>query len=185
LAEEEKKETQEQQAEEVPSEPKEPTLLDELAGRFGEEVVETTTSLGEDCAVISPSAIVSVCLWLRDGMGFRYLSDLCGADYPKREKRFEVVYHLLRHSDSKRLRLKVRVAEAESVPSVTSVWKGAEWCERECFDMFGVRFEGHPDLRRILLPEEATGHPLRKDYPVRGRDDLGYVRIQRRLRGEA
>jgi NADH-quinone oxidoreductase subunit C len=87
-------------------------------------------------------------------------------DYPERRPRFDVVYNLYSVSKSHRIRLKVRVDDGESVPSVTSVWSTANWHEREVFDMFGIRFDGHPDLRRILMPEDWEGHPLRKDFPL-------------------
>jgi len=96
------------------------------------------------------------------------LCDLTAADWPKREKRFDVVYHLYSIPRNHRLRLKVRVGEGEPVPSATTVHHSAEWHEREVFDLFGVAFEGHPDLRRILLPDEWKGHPLRKEYPLEG-----------------
>jgi NADH-quinone oxidoreductase subunit C len=102
-------------------------------------------------------------------MAFTYLSDVTGVDRFPVEPRFELNYHLMALTRRERLRLKVRVASSDPVvESVTPVWDGANWHEREVFDLFGVRFEGHPDLRRILLPENWEGHPLRKDYPVEG-----------------
>jgi NADH-quinone oxidoreductase subunit C len=100
---------------------------------------------------------------------FTYLSDITGVDCFPMEPRFELNYHLLSLAHRERLRLKVRVSGNDpAVESVTSVWPGADWHEREIFDLFGVRFAGHPDLRRILMPEDWEGHPLRKDYPVEG-----------------
>ena len=102
-------------------------------------------------------------------LAFTYLSDVTGLDRAPVEPRFEVNYHLVSILRKERLRLKVRLGSAKpAVESVTSVWEGANWHEREVFDLFGVRFEGHPDLRRILLPETFEGHPLRKDFPVEG-----------------
>lgn len=102
-------------------------------------------------------------------LGFTFLSDVTGVDRFPVEPRFELNYHLMSLSRRERLRLKVRVSSDDPVvESVTPVWEGANWHERELFDLFGVRFEGHPDLRRILLPENWEGHPLRKDYPVEG-----------------
>jgi NADH/F420H2 dehydrogenase subunit C len=92
-------------------------------------------------------------------------------DYPKREKRFEVIYHLYSFKRNDRLRVKVTAGEGDKVPSVVSVWPGANWLEREIFDMFGIQYEGHPDMRRILLPDEWVGHPLRKDYDLIRQDD--------------
>ena len=100
-----------------------------------------------------------------------YLSDVCGVDYYPKTPRFEVVYHMLSINKKLRLRLKVRLAEGEKVDSVTGVWRSANWYEREAFDMFGIEFEGHPDPRRIYLAEDWEGHPLRKDYPLRGFKD--------------
>ena len=114
-------------------------------------------------------AIVAVCTFLRDDeeLKFNYLSDLTGNDWPDRDPRFEVIYHLYSLEHYTRLRLKVRVLEEEpNVPTVTGVWGTANWHEREIFDMFGIHFEGHPDLRRILLPDEWIGHPLRQDYEM-------------------
>lgn len=130
---------------------------------------------GERTLVVPKESLVSVCRALKEQHGFRFLLDVCGVDWPGREdaqgnaKRFDVVYHLLNDAlpdpHDRRLRLKVQVGEGESVSSVTAVWPGADWFERECFDMFGVTFEGHPDLRRLLCHQEFQGHPLRKDYP--------------------
>jgi NADH-quinone oxidoreductase subunit C len=165
---------EEPRAEQSAPAPEAPTFEGELRGRFGAAVLEWTEFRGQPCALVEAAALGEVCRWLKDEKGFRYLADVIGADYPSRDKRFEVVYQLYCHERAERFRLKVRLAEGEAVASVTSLWSGAEWPEREVFDLFGVAFEGHPDLRRILLPEEATGHPLRKDYPLKGRDDLGF-----------
>jgi len=114
--------------------------------------------------------IVEVCMFLRDTpeLAFDFNVDLTAVDYPQRPKRFDVVYHLYSMTHNHRLRVKAAVSENETIPSVTSVWKTANWNERECYDMFGVVFSGHPDLRRILLPEDWEGFPLRKDYPLAG-----------------
>src|SRR5687767_14288413 len=112
--------------------------------------------------------IADTCRALRDDPGLRFNTflEITAADYLPREPRFEVVYHLLSVPNRRRLRLKVRVAGGGSVPTVQGVWRGAGWPEREVWDMFGVTFEGHGDLRRLLMPEDWEGHPLRKDYPV-------------------
>ena len=112
--------------------------------------------------------LVDTCRALRDVETLRFTTiiEVTAADYLPREPRFEIVYHLLSIARRARLRLKVRVAEGGSVPTVQGVWKGAGWPEREVWDMFGVVFDGHPDLRRLLMPEDWEGHPARKDYPV-------------------
>jgi NADH-quinone oxidoreductase subunit C len=116
--------------------------------------------------------IVELCRFLKDDphLEFNYLSDLCGADYPDREERFEVVYHLYSITKRHRLRLKVSAKDGEPVPSVIDVWATANWHEREAYDLLGIHFEGHPDLRRILLPDDWEGYPLRKEYPLMGYD---------------
>ena len=120
--------------------------------------------------------IVEALTYLRDHPDFRFtqLIDLCGADYPERERRFDVVYHLLSMSKNLRVRLKVQTDEDTPVPSVTGVFPASDWYEREAFDMYGVFFEGHPDLRRILTDYGFTGHPLRKDFPMTGYVEVRY-----------
>ena len=112
--------------------------------------------------------LVDTCRALRDADALRFTTiiEITAADYIPRNPRFEVVYHLLSISRRARVRLKVRVGDGGTVPTVQSVWKGAGWLEREVWDMFGIVFDGHPDLRRLLMPEDWEGHPARKDYPV-------------------
>lgn len=117
---------------------------------------------------IAPSAIVEVCRFLRHEQQFDRLSGITAVDWWPDAPRFEVVYLLHSLSENKRIRLKCRVEENEEIESLTSVWRGANWYERETFDLFGVRFINHPDLRRIMMPSDWEGHPLRKDYPVHG-----------------
>ena len=133
-------------------------------------VGEVTDALGEVTVVVPREAIVDVCWVLKTQHGFDLLADLCGGDLgPEEDPRFEVNYHLFSTQHYNRLRLKVLLAEDDAkVTTVTSVWKTADWHERETYDLFGVVFEGHPDLRRILLPSDFDGHALRKDYPLRG-----------------
>lgn len=124
---------------------------------------------GEMLLWVEPGRIADVCRYLRDEQGFERLSGLTSIDRYPMEPRFEIVYLL--HSISRNIRLKLKVAlpgADPALPTVTSVWEGANWYEREAFDLFGVRFEGHPNLKRILLPEEWEGHPLRRDFPVHG-----------------
>jgi NADH-quinone oxidoreductase subunit C len=134
--------------------------------RLGGAIKESLTYLGQNFLVVEASSIVSICGYLKHEEQFDFLADLTALDYPKREKRFEVIYQLYSFPRNVRLRLKAPLGETETIESVTTVWKAANWLEREAYDMFGIRFAGHPDLRRILLPEEWQGHPLRKDYSI-------------------
>ena len=143
--------------------------VERLSQAFPGAILDVATFRDEVTITVEREAIVPICRVLRDDPDLRYdfLADLCGVDWlGKREPRFEVVYHLYSVPRADRIRVKVRVLDGTEVPSVTGVWPTANWHEREVFDMFGIRFAGHPDLRRILMPENWEGHPLRKDYPV-------------------
>ena len=147
--------------------------LEKLQARFGDKVLETHSHWGDDTAVVSPDAWHEAARFLRDdpALDFDLFVDLCGVDFPTREAgRFEVVLHVYSTTKHHRVRLKARVGDAEGdgaeIDTVTDVWAGAGWLERETFDMMGVVFRGHPDLRRILMYPEFEGHPLRKDYPA-------------------
>ena len=133
------------------------------------EVVE---ALGETTITVARENIVAACEFLKQapGLEFNFLADLCGVDRgPEEEPRFEVNYHLFSTTKHHRVRLKVLLNEDDAiVPTVTGVWRTANWHERETYDLFGVIFDGHPDLRRILLPDDWQGHALRKDFPLRG-----------------
>jgi NADH-quinone oxidoreductase subunit C len=133
---------------------------------------EVINAFGETTIIVPREAIVEACLFFKTtgGLEFDMLSDLCGVDRgPEEDPRFEVNYQLFSTKKHHRLRLKVLLAEDDAkVPTVTGVWRTANWHERETFDLFGVVFEGHPDLRRILLPDDWQGHALRKDFPLRG-----------------
>lgn len=133
-------------------------------------VASVNEAFGEVTVVVPAESVVDVCWALRSKHEFDLLADLCGADRgPEENPRFEVNYHLFSTTHFNRLRLKVLLSEDEpKVGSVTSIWKTADWHERETYDLLGVVFEGHPDLRRILLPSDFDGHALRKDYPLRG-----------------
>lgn len=133
-------------------------------------VAEVKDALGEVTVTVPRESIVDVCWVLKVTHSFDMLADLCGGDRgPEEDPRFEVSYHLFSTKHYNRLRLKVLLSEDDpKVKSVTSVWKTANWHERETYDLVGVIFEGHPDLRRILLPSDFDGHALRKDYPLRG-----------------
>jgi NADH-quinone oxidoreductase subunit C len=148
-------------------------LLEELERRFPGALTEPQTFRNQPSVVVARESLLAVCEFLRseEGGAYTMLTDETAVDYPKREKRFEIIYQLYSFQKNDRLRLKVQVADGEKVPSVTGVWAAANWLEREIFDMFGVQFEGHPDLKRILLPDEWTGHPLRKDYDILRQDD--------------
>jgi NADH-quinone oxidoreductase subunit C len=135
------------------------------------EAIEAVSSFRDQVTIrLHKEHYVEACRFLRDtpGLEFDFLTDLTAVDYPARPKRFDVVSHLYSMTQNHMLRVKVGVADGEPCPTLVSVWKAANWEERECYDMFGVVFEGHPDLRRILLPEDWEGFPLRKDYPLAG-----------------
>ena len=133
-------------------------------------VEDVIDALGEVSIVVPREAIVDVCRTMKDEHGFDMLADLCGADRgPEEDPRFVVNYHLFSTKHYSRLRLKVRVSEDDArIHTVSHIWRTADWHERETYDLFGVIFENHPDLRRILLPSDFDGHALRKDYPLRG-----------------
>jgi NADH-quinone oxidoreductase subunit C len=143
-----------------------------LQREHSEWIVEIREAHREITIVVSRDNIVPACLFLKTSpdCSFDFLADVCGADRgPEEEPRFEVNYHLFSTTKYHRLRLKVLLNEEDvHVPSVTGVWRTANWHERETYDLFGVIFDGHPDLRRILLPEDWQGHALRKDFPLRG-----------------
>jgi len=147
-------------------------LVTALRREHPDWVTEIIEALGEVTAVVPAAHIAEVCMELKAGADtkFDFLSDICGADRGvEEEPRFEVNYHLFSTTRHHRLRLKVLVNEDDThVPTVTSVWRTANWHERETFDLFGIVFDGHPDLRRILLPDDWQGHALRKDFPLRG-----------------
>lgn len=144
--------------------------VESLRQAFGSAIGDVKRQNREVSVYVKRERIVEVSKFLRDSHQFNYLSDLTGFDRGIDESpRFEVIYHLLSLPNRVRLRLKVQVDEDDCVvPSVSEVWKTANWHERETFDLFGIRFAGHPDLRKILTPEDLEGHPLRKDFPLRG-----------------
>ena len=155
-------------AAEVPS-----RAVDRLRETFGAALLETSSYAGQAMARLSPERLVEALTFLRDhpDLKFDYLSNLSAVHWPKRERPFTVVYHLASIAKRHRLTVKVDLAEGEEAPSAVGVWPAANWFEREAFDLFGVRFHGHPDLTRILLTDEWTGHPLRKDYPLEGKPE--------------
>ncbi|OIP36643.1 hypothetical protein AUJ95_09235 [Candidatus Desantisbacteria bacterium CG2_30_40_21] len=142
-------------------------IIETIKAKFAGVIEEVDDTL--DLTVrIKKDGILDVCRFIHDaeGLDFDYLTDICGVDYPERQPRFDVVYHLYSIDKKHRIRIKAAIGENESISSVESVWKAANWFEREAYDMLGIMFDNHSDLRRILLPEDWKGHPLRKDYPL-------------------
>jgi len=146
-------------------------ILSKVKEKFPESVLDASTFRGEITLYLRAEDILPICRFLHDDpeLSFDFLTDLCGVDNHPHEPRFQVVYHLCAMKTRLRLRLKVSLPHGvPRIASVVSVWKAANWLEREAFDMFGIRFLEHPDLRRILLTPDWEGHPLRKDYPLQG-----------------
>jgi NADH-quinone oxidoreductase subunit C len=143
-----------------------------LEEKFADEVVEVVEFRGDITIEVKPERIVEIMTALKDGhdTGFKYLSMIAGMDYSPASPRFGVVYNLYSHKHHNRVTLKTRLADdlAPAIDSVASVWSTAIWHEREAYDMMGIRFNGNPDLRRLLMPGDWVGHPQRKDYPLRG-----------------
>ncbi len=141
------------------------TLKKDILQKFGDTKMSLTTSrVGDHVLEISKETAPAVLRYLKEYAGFNFLMDVCAVDYPNREKRFDVVYHLYNMSEGTRLRVKAQVGDGETIETATKIWKGADWFEREAYDMFGVVFKGHANLRRILTHHQFVGHPLRKDY---------------------
>lgn len=152
---------------------KETTKVDDeieaLAAEFGEDIIEVVVYSEERSVRVSKERIADICRFLRERRGFNLFVDLGGADRFTEEDRYEVIYNLVSIEKSKRIRLRVRVDEDDmTVPTVSDVYRAANWNEREAWDMFGLKFEGHPDLRRMYMPEDFEYHPLRKEFPVLG-----------------
>src|SRR5580704_10508028 len=164
-----------------PAPPKEgPVALDnDLVKRykekFGPAILEAWTDRKQAILVVARELLAEIATYSRDDEKFDWLSDLTAVDWPKREKRFDIVLNMYSMEKNERLRLKVQATADERVPSVQGIWSTTNWMEREVYDMFGVIFEGHPDLKRILLPDEWQGHPLRKDYDIL-KQDAAWVR---------
>lgn len=158
-------------------------IAEYVASKRGAAVVDWQIAFGELTMVIAPSEIVGLAQFLRDDprLAFVNITDICGVDWPSREKRFDVVYHLLSPRQNVRIRLKLMTDEATPVPSLTSVYPGADWFEREAYDFYGIRFTGHPDLRRILTDYGFEGYPLRKDFPLTGFVEVRYDDERKRV----
>jgi NADH-quinone oxidoreductase subunit C len=149
-------------------------IVDDLRKTFPEKILATSAFLGDSTIVIAKDALLDIVNFLRKKpYEFNVLLDLTCVDYQGRSPRFEMVYHVFALAARKRLRIKLSVPDGRpSVDSLAAVWKNANWLEREVYDMFGIHFEGHPDLRRLFMYDKFEGHPLRKDYPLRKRQPL-------------
>jgi len=146
--------------------------LKKLQEKFPASILGVRNFRGEVTVIVPKQELLQICQYLYSSpdLEYHWLTDLCGLDFFPQRPRFEVVYLLTSVKNNERLRLKAKVGEQESISSVESIWKAANWLEREVYDLFGVPFENHPDLRRILLWDDFEGHPLRKDFPVEGPD---------------
>lgn len=152
-------------------------IVEQLKEKFGTEIIDVSEFMGQVAVSVKPGKIMDICRYLHDDpdLYMDYLADLCGVDYPDRKYRFEVVYNLFSIKHRHRIRVKALLQEKDpNVDSVVSIWAGANWHEREACDMYGIVFNGHPDLRRILMPDDWEGYPLRKDYPLKGPEDAEY-----------
>jgi NADH-quinone oxidoreductase subunit C len=156
-------------------------LQERLTSALGASILSATQATGELTIVVRRDDSLAVLQHLRDIESFSTFIDVCGADYPERGERFEVVYHLLSMSKNARIRVKVTTDEDTPVASAFGLWPAADWFEREAFDMYGILFSGHPDLRRILTDYGFHGHPLRKDFPLTGYTEVRYDEAQKRV----
>ncbi|WP_240233653.1 NADH-quinone oxidoreductase subunit C [Devosia lacusdianchii] len=154
-----------------------------IATTLGGAVLESSVAYGELTLTVDRESIVSVATFLRDDPRCRFISivDVCGVDYPERDERFDVVYHFMSPHLNQRVRVKVSADDETPVPSITGVFVGANWFEREAYDLYGVLFSGHPDLRRILTDYGFDGHPLRKDFPTTGFVEVRYDEERKRV----
>lgn len=154
-----------------------------IAGALGSAVLSQAFAYGELTLTVDAGQIVAVATFLRDDPRCRFVSfvDICGADYPAREKRFDVVYHFMSPYLNHRIRVKLEADDVTPVPSLTGVFRGADWFERETYDLYGVLFSGHGDLRRILTDYGFDGHPLRKDFPTTGFVEVRYDEERKRV----
>ena len=151
--------------------PWESDLITVLKRQYGSGIREASTYLGQKYMVVDPSIAYELLQILRDSEDFDYCVDVTAVHYPKREKQeFDLIWILYSFAQNERIRVKTQVADGESVKSVVPLWSTANWLEREVYDMFGIKFEGHPDLRRILLPEDWKGFPLRKEQGIKQQD---------------
>ena len=156
-------------------------LQERLTAALGASILSAMQANGELTLVVRRDDSLAVLQHLRDIESFSSFVDVCGADYPERAERFEVVYHLLSMSKNVRIRVKLSTDEDTPVASACALWPAADWFEREAFDMYGILFSGHPDLRRILTDYGFHGHPLRKDFPLTGYTEVRYDEAQKRV----
>jgi NADH-quinone oxidoreductase subunit C len=158
-------------------------LAEAAKAALPDAILDTRIAVGELTLVAKREKLTQLLLVLRDDPAWRFkiLIDICGADYPDRAERFEVVYHLLSVHKNLRVRVKISTDSATPVPSIVGLFPAANWYEREAFDLYGVLFEGHPDLRRILTDYGFRGHPLRKDFPLTGFVEVRYDEEQKRV----
>ena len=145
-------------------------LITALRQQYGSGILEASRYLGQKYVIVDSSILQEILLRIRDVEGFDYCVDITAVHYPKREQQFDVVYVLYSFPHNERIRVKTRIKDGEHVSSAVPIWETANWLEREVFDMFGIVFDGHPALKRILLPDEWKGHPLRKDYDILKQD---------------
>lgn len=146
-----------------------------LRARFADSIISAKKFRGEVTVTVCKENIVVICGFLKENLRYNLLTDVTALDYLGESPRFMMVYHLHSIPDKERIRLKAPIAESDpTIDSLVPLWKGANWLEREVFDLFGITFNKHPDLRRILMPTDWTGHPLRKDYPLQGPDREPY-----------
>ncbi len=158
-------------------------IQDRVVALLGDRIVEQGIAFGELTVRVHRETIVEAIKLLHDDAETKFISivDICGADYPERDERFEVVYHLLSPTKNARVRLKLRTDDEIAVPSLTPVFPGADWYERETYDLYGILFSGHPDLRRILTDYGFDGYPLRKDFPTTGYVEVRYDEERKRV----
>ena len=158
-------------------------LKEYIEGKLVDDLVSPKLEFGELTLAVSANAVINVLKFLRDDRMCRFIQliDLCGVDYPERGKRFDVVYHLLSLHNNQRIRVKAAVGEGETIATSIDVYPCANWFEREAFDMYGIQFAGHPDMRRLLTDYGFEGHPLRKDFPLTGHVEVRYDDEQGRV----
>ena len=158
-------------------------LKEYIEGKLVDDLVSSKLEFGELTLAVSANAVINVLKFLRDDRMCRFIQliDLCGVDYPERGKRFDVVYHLLSLHYNQRIRVKAAVGEGETIATSIDVYPCANWFEREAFDMYGIQFAGHPDMRRLLTDYGFEGHPLRKDFPLTGHVEVRYDDEQGRV----
>ena len=151
-------------------EPWEAELVTRLRSQYGSGIEEASTYLGQKYLVVDNSLVYEILVRMRDDELFDYCVDITAVHYPKREAQFDIVYILYSFHHNQRVRIKTQIKDGEHLRTAVEIWETANWLEREVFDMFGIEFDGHPDLKRILLPDGWKGHPLRKDYPILQQD---------------